>query len=95
MKIYLTVVVRAKDAYREQVKKTLLNMVAETRKEVVVELYNLHQSTEDKNVFTFYEIWKDQASLDMHNEQPYIKDFQSIIEEQLAEAPLIVKTVLI
>ncbi|UIR55021.1 antibiotic biosynthesis monooxygenase [Sphingobacterium sp. SRCM116780] len=95
MKVYLTVVLRTKEAYREQVKQTLLDMVRQTRLEPAAELYNLHQGTEDPNVFTFYETWSDQAGLDAHNEQPYIKNFGTVAQEYLADAPLIIKTNLI
>lgn len=95
MKIYLTVVLRTKEAYRDQVKKTLQEMVRLTRLEPAAELYNLHQGIEDPNIFTFYEIWKDQAGLDAHNAQPYIKDFEPKYGAFLQEEPTLIKTVLI
>lgn len=95
MKIYLTVVVHAKRSHLDNVKAILLNMVRETRKEDGVELYNLHQSVDDETVFTFYEIWKDQTCLNVHNEMAYIKAFTAIAQEQLVEAPKIIKTTLI
>lgn len=95
MKIYLTVVLRVKETHREQIKNTLLEMVRLTRLEPAAELYNLHQGIEDPNVFTFYEIWTDQAGLDAHNEQPYIKDFGPSYETLLADQPNVIKTTLI
>ena len=50
---------------------------------------------EDPNVFTFYEIWTDQAGLDAHNEQPYIKDFGPSYGTLLADQPNVIKTTLI
>jgi quinol monooxygenase YgiN len=95
MKIYLTVVLRVKETHREQIKNTLLEMVRLTRLEPAAELYNLHQGIEDPNVFTFYEIWTDQAGLDAHNEQPYIKDFGPSYGTLLADQPNVTKTTLI
>ncbi|GEM64642.1 antibiotic biosynthesis monooxygenase [Sphingobacterium faecium NBRC 15299] len=95
MKIYLTVVLRVKETHREQIKNTLLEMVRLTRLEPAAELYNLHQGIEDPNVFTFYEIWTDQAGLDAHNEQPYIKDFGPSYGTLLADQPNVIKTTLI
>jgi quinol monooxygenase YgiN len=95
MKIYLTVVLRVKEAHREQVKHTLQEMVRLTRLEPAAELYNLHQGIEDPNVFTFYEIWKDQGGLDAHNEQAYIKDFGPTCGAFLEGEPNLIKTILI
>ncbi|UPZ38480.1 antibiotic biosynthesis monooxygenase [Sphingobacterium sp. PCS056] len=95
MKIYLTVVLRVKEAHREEIKTILLEMVRLTRLEPAAELYNLHQGIEDPNVFTFYEIWTDQAGLDAHNEQPYIKNFGPNYGTLLADQPNVIKTTLI
>ncbi|MNV74590.1 putative monooxygenase YcnE [compost metagenome] len=84
-----------KETHREKIKNTLLEMVRLTRLEPAAELYNLHQGIEDPNVFTFYEIWTDQAGLDAHNEQPYIKDFGPSYGTLLADQPNVIKTTLI
>ncbi|MEN5193783.1 putative quinol monooxygenase [Sphingobacterium faecium] len=95
MKIYLTVVLRVEEEHREEIKTILLEMVHLTRLEPAAELYNLHQGIEDPNVFTFYEIWTDQAGLDAHNEQPYIKNFGPNYGTLLADQPNVIKTTLI
>lgn len=95
MKIYLTAVIKAKDEHREEVKAVLQNMVEQTRKEDACELYNLHEGTEDKNLFVFYEIWKSKEGLDLHNQQPYIKAFGALVDEKLQEKPAILLTSLI
>lgn len=92
MKIYLTAVIKAKEEYRDEVLEVLLNMVNETRKEEACEVYTLHQGTEDKNQFIFYEIWKNNEGLALHNEQPYIKAFGNLVDEKLAEKPQIYLT---
>lgn len=92
MKIYLTAIIKAKEEHRTEVLAVLQNMVTETVKEEANELYTLHQGIEDKNQFVFYEIWKNKEGLDQHNQQPYIKDFGTLVEEKLQENPQIYLT---
>lgn len=94
MKIYLTAIIKAKEQYRDEVLTALQHMVTQTHKEPACELYTLHQGIDDQNVFIFYEIWRDQEGLDAHDEQPYIKDFGTLINEKLQETPIIIKTTL-
>lgn len=89
MNIHLTAVIKAKEQYRAEVLDVLQNMVQETRKEEACKLYNLHQGTEDKNQFVFYEIWKSEEGLAQHNQQPYIQAFGALVEEKLQEKPQI------
>ncbi|MBV4359220.1 putative quinol monooxygenase [Pinibacter aurantiacus] len=95
MKIYLTAIIKTKDQYRNELVAVLQNMVEQTRKEEASELYSLHQGMEDKNLFTFYEVWKSKEGLDAHNQQPYIKAFGELVEEKLQEKPTILLTTLI
>ncbi|ASW74512.1 antibiotic biosynthesis monooxygenase [Chryseobacterium piperi] len=92
MKIHLTAIIKAKEEYQTEVLEVLQNMVRETRKEEACELYSLHQGIENKNEFIFYEIWKDTAGLEQHNQQPYIQVFGALINEKLQEVPQIYKT---
>lgn len=87
MKIYLTAIIRSKPEFLQEVSKVLQNMVVQTRKEPASLQYDLHQSTEDENVFVFYEIWADQAGLDLHNSQPYLQEFQKMASEKLVSLP--------
>lgn len=95
MKIYLTAVIKAKEEHRTEVLEALQNMVTETRKEEANELYTLHQGIEDKNQFIFYEIWKDQEGLTLHNQQPYIQVFGALVDEKLQEKPQLYLTEII
>ncbi|MEE6128500.1 putative quinol monooxygenase [Chryseobacterium arthrosphaerae] len=92
MKIHLTAVIKAKEEHQEEVLKVLQNMVKETRKEEACELYNLHQGIENKNHFIFYEIWKSEEGLALHNQQPYIEAFGALADEKLQEKPQIYLT---
>ncbi|CAA7197093.1 putative quinol monooxygenase [Chryseobacterium potabilaquae] len=92
MKIYLTAIIKTKEEYRNQVLIILQNMVKETRKEEACESYVLHQGIEDKNQFIFYEIWKNEKGLAIHNQQPYIQSFRTIVDKKLQEKPQIYLT---
>lgn len=89
MSIYLTAIIKAKPEYREAVLEVLQQMVKETRKEEACLQYDLHQGTEDENLFVFYEIWKSREGLDAHNQQSYILAFGRMAQDKLQEAPQI------
>ena len=92
MKIYLTAIIKSKPDFLSEIKSTLENMVVHSRQEMACLQYDLYQSIEDENIFTFYEIWENQESLTQHNEQPYIKAFENLAKEKLQETPLIYVT---
>jgi len=87
MKIYLTAVIKAKTEFRTEVKAVLQNMVEQTHKEEACLQYDLHQGISDLDTFVFYEVWSDQAGLDQHNQQAYIKEFSMIVDTKLQEKP--------
>lgn len=79
--IYLTAIIKSKTLHREEVRKTLLTMVTESRKEPACIQYNLYQDDKDPNVFVFQEIWESHEGLDAHHEQPYIRAFGTSLEK--------------
>ncbi|OOG17823.1 antibiotic biosynthesis monooxygenase [Sphingobacterium sp. CZ-UAM] len=89
MKIYITAILKANPAFREEVIVALQRMVEESRKEAACIQYDLHQVDADENQFIFYEIWENRTGLDAHNQQPYIQAFGEMAEEKLQEAPQI------
>ncbi|RZJ48468.1 MAG: antibiotic biosynthesis monooxygenase [Flavobacterium sp.] len=95
MKIYLTAVIKSKSQYLEEVTSVLKQMVVQTRKETACLQYDLHQDINDKNIFVFYEIWENQQGLDLHNEQPYIKEFGTLANHKLETKPMIYLTEII
>lgn len=74
MSIYLTAIVKSKKETTAALRTMLLDMVVNSRKEEACIQYDLHESTVD-DTFIFQEEWKDQPSLDLHNQQPYILGF--------------------
>jgi quinol monooxygenase YgiN len=89
MEINLTVIIKTKSEYREEVKTILKDLVVNSRKEVACIQYDLHQNIDNPNVFIFHEIWKDKEGLDLHNEQSYIKQFGQTSELYLEEKPML------
>lgn len=91
MKIYLTALIKSKPEYTDEILALLQNMVINSRKEPACLQYDLHRDNDDENTFVFYEIWNSEAELALHNDQPYIKAFGSIVAKKLQQAPVIHK----
>ena len=87
MKIYLTATLKSKPEFIDEVKTVLENMVIQSRKEETCIRYDLHQGTEDKNQFVFWEIWESKDALEQHNQQSYIQAFREMAAEKLQAAP--------
>lgn len=85
--ISIVVFIKAKQETKQRVKDQLLHMVEMTNKEEGNVNYDLHVSSSDDSMFIIYENWKDQAALDYHMNQSYLKDFLSKENEQL-EKPI-------
>lgn len=83
----LTIVARikAKPGMEERMRQDLLGLLAPTRTESGCITYDLLIDKNDPTVFVFYETWKDQAALDGHFQQPYVKQALKAYEETLAE----------
>jgi quinol monooxygenase YgiN len=76
MSIYLTAIVKSKPGFAEPMKALLLNMVEGSRKEEACIHYDLHQSTEDENMFIFHEEWASMEALQPHSETPHVNAFR-------------------
>lgn len=92
MKVNLTAIVKSKPEHIEEVKTYLLNMVVNSKKEEACIQYDLHQNNEEPNIFVFHEIWKDEQSLEEHNNKTYIQDFVKAATTLLEENVIIYKT---
>jgi len=87
--ISITAIIKSKIENTETVKDMIHNLVAHTRKETACIRYDLHYA---ENVFIIWEEWKDQAGLDVHNEQSYLIDFITNTENLLASPIQVYKT---
>lgn len=70
--ISITAIIKSKTENLEEIKNMITHLVTETRKEEACIRYDLHTT---ENVFIIWEEWKDQAGLDIHNNQSYLQDF--------------------
>jgi quinol monooxygenase YgiN len=55
-------------------------------------VYRPHRSTTDPDLFVFYEVYEDEAALDVHRSAPHLADYRKRREEQgLIDGPVDVK----
>ncbi|GGA70990.1 hypothetical protein GCM10008015_09660 [Flavobacterium palustre] len=87
--ISITAIIKSKKENIEEVKKMVHNLVSNTRREAACVRYDLHYT---ENVFIIWEEWKDQAGLDIHNNQSYLINFIADSETLLAAPIQVYKT---
>ncbi|MGQ7946813.1 putative quinol monooxygenase [Flavobacterium sp. WC2509] len=85
MEINLTVIIKSKFGYREELKAVLENLAENSKKEKACLQYDLHQNIDDQNIFILHEVWKNKEGLDLHKEQPYFLKFDHTSELFLEE----------
>lgn len=65
-KISLIAKLTAADGKADELKAALENMIAAADEEPALEIYSVHADNADPNVFYFFELYADQAALDVH-----------------------------
>ena len=95
MNINLTVLIKSKPTHSATLAVLLHNLVANSTKEEACIQYELHQSTEDEDIFILHEIWKDQQGLDLHNQEPHLIAFGKAAAGLLDSPATIYKTKII
>ncbi len=78
--ISIVVTLTVASEYSDEFKGKLPGLVEQTRKESGNVFYIPHIVPEASDKFVFYERWADQAALDYHMDQPYLKDFLAYCE---------------
>lgn len=68
--VYVVAQVEARLGCEDALRSALLKLVAVSEAETGFIRYDLHEDIASPGHFTFYEIWSDQASLDLHNATP-------------------------
>ena len=83
----LTIVARikAKPGMEGRMRQDLLGLLVPTRAESGCVTFDLLMDMNDSTVFVLYENWKDRAALEVHFQQPYVKQVLKAYEETLAE----------
>ncbi len=93
MKI-ITVHCTAKSDRRNDLTLLGKSMIAPSRAETGCIHYSFYQDLSDENKFFFYEEWKDQSVIDLHNKTKHFLDFQPKFKEMiLGEAIVTVHSV--
>jgi quinol monooxygenase YgiN len=78
--ITINAILKAKPGKEEQLRSELLKVIGPSRAEEGCLNYSLHESTENKSTFVFYETWKDEASLKSHIESVHYNQYRQNIE---------------
>jgi quinol monooxygenase YgiN len=74
-KVYVVATVVANEGKHQELREALLTLVGLAQTEPGYIQYDLHQSVERPGEFVFYEIWRDEQSLDLHNNTESMKAF--------------------
>ena len=82
--IVLSVTIKIKEEKIQEAKEFFSSFVAPSQAEEGCLQYELFQGAKDKQVFHFFEKWRDQKALDKHNEQPFLRQFLDRVEDLLA-----------
>ncbi len=85
-KVTVVAKLKAKAGMEDKVKKVLLHMVEETRKEKGCINYDLHVDDQDPSVFLFYENWVSKMALDNHFNTRHFLDLRAQAQD-LFEGP--------
>ena len=75
--------VRAVPGSEETVRKALIAMVAPTLEEEGCIDYRLHVVDDEPGLFYFVALWRSEADLDAHLEEPHIADGLAAIAENI------------
>ena len=86
-KITVLAIAKAKPGIEDKVKAELMALVEPTRAETACISYDLHQDTEDKASFMFYENWQSKEALDEHIQTPHLQNLLAKADD-LFDGPL-------
>ena len=84
-RITVLAVVTAKEGMEETVKQEVLSLVKPTRSEPGCINYDVHQATDEKSQFMFYENWESMEDLEKHREAPHLKAYRQKVGGLLAK----------
>lgn len=86
----LTVVahMRARDGRQQELRDALIALVEPTSREEGFVNYDLHQGTDDPDLFYLYENWESGELLDRHLAAPHLVEFAGRLGDLVAEPGL-------
>jgi quinol monooxygenase YgiN len=87
--VVVTAINTAAEGKAEELKKELSTTAPPTREEPGCIVFDLYQSSKDKNLFLRFEIWTNEESLNRHSEMPHVKASRvRRAEKKLTAAPV-------
>lgn len=78
--IVMNAILKAKEGKSSQLKEVLIRVIEPSRNEEGCIEYTLHASSENSNVFVFYEIWKDDEALNKYLQSEHYKAYRNAAE---------------
>lgn len=87
--IVLTAAFKAKTGKEAELEQVLRAMIPNVQNEPGTVKYILNRSTADQGKFLFYEMYKDNAALELHNATPYFQELLRSIDGLISVQPQI------
>lgn len=84
--IYVVAQVRARPGHEDALRAALLKLVEFAKSEPGFIRYDLHEDLATPGHFTFYEIWRDKAALDLHAATENMRAHLSLTRHWVAAA---------
>lgn len=89
-KVRLMVIFLPKPEHRDKLRRSLVELAAQSRREEGCQEYRLHEDIDHPGTFVLYEIWGTQGDLDRHLALPALQSFVAELANILSE-PLMVR----
>ncbi len=83
--ITLMVRLKTKQGMGARLQEMAVSLITPTRREPGCIDYYFHVDAKNPDIFMFYENWIDHQALSQHLEMPYLKEFEHLLDEILAE----------
>jgi quinol monooxygenase YgiN len=74
---------KAKPGKEDELRQSLIDLIAPTRQEAGCISYEMHQQPQDAAQFMSYEIWRSQTDIDQHMQTPYVAAVVARAEEMI------------
>lgn len=82
--VYVMALITGKDGSKSDLEKALRAVVPTVRQEEGCLRYDLHQSSDDKPVFMFYETWQSREALAAHSKSPHMLEMRERVKDLVA-----------
>ncbi|MFV0484591.1 MAG: putative quinol monooxygenase [Bacteroidales bacterium] len=87
-KLFLTAKIRAKNGCLEAMLIEAKKLIEPTRKEEGCLVYELLSSSEDGDVYMFYEVWASEEDLQRHTKSPHFMHFLAVKDDCIEDLQL-------